>query len=560
MRVNCLHVAIALIALLVRRSVGFSSTTGGDTFRSSYIEISATAANDDRASYIDNDATISEDNPLRVIIAGGGIGSLVVANSLCINPKMSIQVLEKTDQSKRLAGPIQLGSNALAVIQEMDSSIFKNITSSITSIGDKVNGIKSGITDDWYSQFDLASPCGDIPYSGVMERQTLQQIYFDALPRGVVEYGDAVVSYEINSDGYGVRAITESGRIVHGDCLIGADGIWSSIRSTMRDEPVRGEGSGCTYSGYTVFDGELAYDSIDNGEVGYKVYIGPKQYFVACDIGNGKYHWYAFMAKPEGSSIEEDKPNGTSVYLQNIFEGWAHDIKDIIQSTVEKDIGQRDLYDQAPSKKWTDGNVALLGDSVHTMMPSLCQGGCQAIEDAYVLVEELNSVSSRDEIEIKLRTYARRRVVRSAVVQGLSRFASDIIIRGFDTPAKIRKIEDGTIKFENCNYAGVVTKLLQPILPLFFGIQFTFLFSGWRNNSALDLNSALRLLLVGGAILLICSGIVEESALFAGLGFEGLLGLDLDINIGSVFKTSNDVFDISDIVDAFVHKLVPNES
>jgi len=39
-----------------------------------------------------------------------------------------------------------------------------------------------------------------------------------------------------------------------------------------------------------------------------------------------------------------------------------------------------------------------------------------------------------------------------------------------------------------------------------------------------------------------------------------LLGLDLDINIGSVFKTSNDVFDISDIVDAFVHKLVPNES
>lgn len=59
---------------------------------------------------------------------------------------------------------------------------------------------------------------------------------------------------------------------------------------------------------------------------------------------------------------------------------------------------------------------------------------------------------------------------------------------------------------------------------------------------------------------MICSGIVEESALFAGLGFEGLLGLDLDINIGSVFKTSNDVFDISDVVDAFVHKLVPNES
>ena len=31
----------------------------------------------------------------------------------------------------------------------------------------------------------------------------------------------------------------------------------------------------------------------------------------------------------------------------------------------------------------------LLGDSVHAMMPNLGQGGCQAIEDAIVLKEEL---------------------------------------------------------------------------------------------------------------------------------------------------------------------------
>merc|ERR1711881_510426 len=59
--------------------------------------------------------------------------------------------------------------------------------------------------------------------------------------------------------------------------------------------------------------------------------------------------------------------------------------------------------------------------------------------------------------------YRNRRLVRSAAVQGLSRFASDIIIRGFDTPAKI---VDG--RLENFNYAGIVTRLLQPILPIFF--------------------------------------------------------------------------------------------
>jgi hypothetical protein len=64
----------------------------------------------------------------------------------------------------------------------------------------------------------------------------------------------------------------------------------------MNDEPAKGDGSGASYSGYTVFAGELNYDSFDNGQVGYKVYIGPGQYFVITDIGKGRYQWYAFLS------------------------------------------------------------------------------------------------------------------------------------------------------------------------------------------------------------------------------------------------------------------------
>jgi len=65
--------------------------------------------------------------------------------------------------------------------------------------------------------------------------------------------------------------------------------------------------------------------------------------------------------------------------------------------------------------------VALLGDSVHAMMPNLGQGGCQAIEDALVLTEELGGVTDRKQIEGVLNRYRERRLVRSAAVQGLSR-------------------------------------------------------------------------------------------------------------------------------------------
>lgn len=169
------------------------------------------------------------------------------------------------------------------------------------------------------------------------------------------------------------------------------------------------------------------------------------------------------------------------MYLKNIFDGWSPDIHSILDATTEEEIEQRDLYDRPPSsfRPWSDGPVALLGDSVHAMMPNLGQGGCQAIEDAFVIAQEINATTLRTEVPNALIRYRDRRLVRSASVQGLSRFASDIIIRGFDTPFKlVRDASSGTFRLENANYAGIVTRLMQGILPIFFAVQFNFLYAG----------------------------------------------------------------------------------
>merc|ERR1719182_920801 len=97
----------------------------------------------------------------------------------------------------------------------------------------------------------------------------------------------------------------------------------------------------------------------------------------------------------------------------------------------------------------------------------------------------MTSVKSRAELDNALQIYRNRRLTRSAAVQGLSRFASDIIIRGFDTPCKLG-FSNGKFVAENLNYAGVVTRLLQPVLPVFFTIQFAFLYDGWRNKFSLE--------------------------------------------------------------------------
>jgi len=222
---------------------------------------------------------ITKENPLRVLVAGAGVGGLALAKSLSKNPLINVTVLERTDQFKRFGGPIQLASNALAILKEMDEPVYNEVMAKFTFTGDKENGIKDGIRDEWYAKFDLGSPAvsRNLPYTGVIERPDLQNIYLKNLPEGVVRNGDGVVGYERNKNGHGVKVTLDSGATVEGDVLIGADGIWSAVRATMRDEPIRGDESGVSYSGYTVFAGELNYDSFDNGLVGYKVYIGPGQ-------------------------------------------------------------------------------------------------------------------------------------------------------------------------------------------------------------------------------------------------------------------------------------------
>ena len=144
-----------------------------------------------------------------------------------------------------------------------------------------------------------------------------------------------------------------------------------------------------------------------------------------------------------------------------------------------------------------------------------------------MLAEELEGATKRSEITERLKSYQRRRLVRSAAVQGLSRFASDIIIRGFDTPAKVVWEEGKALpRFENFNYAGIVTKMLQPILPIFFAVQFNFLYEGYRNEMKIDLGATLGFLTFGGLILLLLAGSVGEVGLLAGIGAEGLLGAE----------------------------------
>ena len=89
---------------------------------------------------------------------------------------------------------------------------------------------------------------------------------------------------------------------------------------------------------------------------------------------------------------------------------------------------------------------------------------CQAMEDGYILTNLLYSCEDRSEIPKTLQKYYRQRVVRTSIIQGLSRFASDLIISSFSTPYSPN---DEVAPRE---WRNLLTLCWQPIMPYIFQI------------------------------------------------------------------------------------------
>ncbi|KAF9682392.1 hypothetical protein SADUNF_Sadunf05G0104300 [Salix dunnii] len=356
----------------------------------------------------------SEKRNLKVLVAGGGIGGLVFALA-AKRKEFEVMVFEKDLSAVRgegqYRGPIQIQSNALAALEAIDLEVAEEVMRAGCITGDRINGLVDGVSGTWYVKFDTFTPAAErgLPVTRVISRMTLQQILARAVGEDVILNDSNVVSFQ--DDGNKITVVLENGQQFEGDLLVGADGIWSKVRKNLFGP------SEAVYSGYTCYTGIADFVPVDIETVGYRVFLGHKQYFVSSDVGAGKMQWYAFHKEQPGGM---DSPRGKKDRLLKIFEGWCDNVIDLILATDEDAILRRDIYDREPILTWGRGRVTLLGDSVHAMQPNLGQGGCMAIEDGYQLALELDKAwkqsvesgtsvdvisSLRSELEMKWKSF-----------------------------------------------------------------------------------------------------------------------------------------------------------
>jgi len=367
---------------------------------------------------------VSEKKPLKVLVAGGGIGGLAAAIA-CRQQGLDVTVFEKVNEYKPFGGPIQLQCNALGALECIAPDVLEQVISAGTVTGDRVNGLLDGESGEWFYRFDTRKPCfkHGLPLTTVVSRFDLLDFLRQAAGESV-HSGCRVVSYENTASG--VKVTLDDGTVHHGDVLIGADGIRSKVRAQMRNEV---NGPPLKYAGYAVYTAVCDYTGIhtDTDKTGYQVFLGPKQYFVSSDVGNGQQQYYAFLDVPAGGDDKWAKCEEWDNYrdmLMDRFGDWCPAVVERLQCTRPEDVERRDVNDLAPDPRWVDGNVALLGDACHAVQPNLGQGGGQAIESSFVLAQELAKASGPNEVNAALMRYSMRRFLRTGAIHGLSRMAS----------------------------------------------------------------------------------------------------------------------------------------
>jgi salicylate hydroxylase len=360
-----------------------------------------------------------------VVIIGAGVGGLTLALALR-QRGIAAEILEQSDQLREVGAAVSLTANATRLLRRigLGDSIERLCTEPARLVhrdGRDGRLIAATKGPDWYREAFGA------PFVG-LHRADLQRLLADALGTEGLFLGCRVESLAEHDGGIKVRC--SSGTTFDAGVVVGADGVHSQTRDwvTGGDQPV--------YSGTSGFRGLVPAarlrHMLDPGALQF--WIGPGAHLLHYPVSDGKLiNFLAVIDEPaQWTAPAWMEPAEPDAHLK-AFAGWHPAVTELIGAVPQSP--RWGLFARRPLTRWNRGAVVLLGDAAHAMLPHHGQGANQAIEDAFVLAEEL---SSADGTLTALDRYSRRRRARTRKVQAAS-WAASAALHLADGPAAQRR-------------------------------------------------------------------------------------------------------------------------
>ncbi|MDU4059081.1 MAG: FAD-dependent urate hydroxylase HpxO [Pseudomonas oryzihabitans] len=313
---------------------------------------------------------------LDIIIAGAGMGGLTAALALQ-QAGHRVRLYERAQDLAPIGAAISIWPNGVKVLEQL------GLGSAIAAVsGDMQTMSYRDHEGQLLTRFSL------LPlYEAVgrparpIARAHLQRLLLKAVGAEHVTLGVGCEGFE--QDTAGVTVLLNDGRRERADLLIAADGTHSRLRERVVGQAITRE-----YCGYVNWNGrvKIAPDLAEAQD--WAQFVGAHQRVSLMPMGGDEFYFFFDVPMPKGT------PNDRSRYraeLAEHFAGWAPPVQRLIERLDPQGVARVEIHDTRPLPTLVQGRVALLGDSAHAMAPDLGQGGCQAMEDAWVLARCLDA-------------------------------------------------------------------------------------------------------------------------------------------------------------------------
>ena len=341
----------------------------------------------------------------KIVIIGGGISGLYIANLLRQNPSYEIILYEKNNSVNLEKGyGIQLSVNSIKLLNKIG---FQSI-----NLEEKFHPYKL----DFYSLKNKKKICdldisafntNQVEYT-TLQRFTLINFLKERLPNDLINYNKKVTN--INYETENIELTFEDKTLIKCDYLIISDGTFSKTKSLIAKKEINPKYFNSIALRATIDKNYLKEINTNN----ISLFLGSNLHSVSYPINNSnQFNFVSILRKRLSSNELSDY----SLFEQKDFiSSILSEISQQIDSDIVKnlkDIRCFPIFVSSEIHKPINKNIFIIGDAFFAFPPTFAQGASQSIEVAYELSKNLKNEDNQFYVE---------RIVRTKMIDRKSKF------------------------------------------------------------------------------------------------------------------------------------------
>ena len=322
-------------------------------------------------------------NRMKVVIIGGGIAGLTLANFLH-GDQFEVVVNERAIGSAGGGHAFLMHSDGLAVLEEI-AQLHANVAPA------------DGLPGQLVERFCLKRPNGKevqhLPLDNwrCIKRTELTQYLYSRLPKQVIRDNRRFTNF-IYEEGRIVAAAFDNGELEHGDLFIGADGGFSKVRQEVW--------------GPTHFVPGRVKEvvGVARNRALAEQYRGIFNKFQRADSGlafgmipsSGDELVWFMQYDPAVADVESTEPAALEAFCNRLMAKFPDLVKDILNNNDFSASYIWTTRDFEVLSSFSHNNVALIGDAAHLALPFTSAGTTNAMVDARLLAQNLKTMDYAD--------------------------------------------------------------------------------------------------------------------------------------------------------------------